>query len=90
MKIYDWNKEKNGLLKLERSISFENIILSIQEWKMLDEINHPNEEKYPTQKLFIVEFEKYAYIVPYVKEWDYFFLKTIIPSRKATKKYLIK
>jgi len=88
MKYYDWDEEKNEILKKERGISFEIIVSQIELGKLLAIIKHPNSEKYYNQKIFIVEFENYAYLVPFVEKEEKVFLKTIIPSRKATKIYL--
>lgn len=88
MKYYDWDKEKNKKLKNERGISFEEVLLSINENRILNIENHPNEKKYPNQKIYIVEINNYAYLVPFVEDDEKVFLKTIIPSRKATKKYV--
>lgn len=73
---------------MERSVSFEEIVLAIEADGLLDELRHPNPEKYPNQSVFVVTFDAYVYLVPYVEEPDYFFLKTVIPSRKATRDYL--
>jgi uncharacterized DUF497 family protein len=88
MKPFRWNHEKNETLKQERSISFEEIVLAIESGGLLDELKHPNKEKYPNQLVFVVGLDSYAYLVPYVEEAEYYFLKTVIPSRKATKNYL--
>lgn len=86
---YDWNEKKNKKLKKERNISFERIQMAAEGGKLLDTFDHPNQERYLGQKVMVVEINGYAYLVPYVKKEDGgFFLKTIIPSRKATKKYL--
>ena len=90
MKPFRWNHDKNEALKVERSISFEEIVLAIEADGLLDELCHPNPEKYPNQSVFVVALEGYVYLVPYVKEPDYYFLKTVIPSRKATRDYLFK
>ena len=87
MKPINWNPEKNSTLIEERGISFENVIFCIKVGGLLDDLTHPNKEKYPHQRLFIVNVDEYAYLVPYVENDDEIFLKTIIPSRKATKKY---
>lgn len=89
MKPFDWNEEKNQKLKEERDISFEEIVNAIENNNLLDEIDNPNKEKYSSQKMYIVEIDNYAYLVPYVEDEEKIFLKTIFPSRKATKKYLI-
>ena len=88
MKPLRWSHEKNETLKQERSISFEEIVLAIESGGLLDELKHPNKEKYPNQLVFVVGLDGYAYLVPYVEETEYYFLKTVIPSRKATRDYL--
>ena len=88
MKYYNWNPEKNELLKRERQISFEEVIFHIQNGDEVDIYDHPNQERYPKQKISVVIIEEYAYLVPYIETDTEIFLKTIIPSRKATKKYL--
>ena len=88
MKPFRWSHEKNETLKKERSISFEEIVLAIESGGLLDELKHPNKEKYPNQLVFVVGLDGYAYLVPYVEETEYYFLKTVIPSRKATRDYL--
>ena len=76
------------LLGKERGISFEQVELAIASGDLLDRIRHPNPDKYPNQKVFLVRIEGYVYSVPYVEDSEKLFLKTIIPSSKATKKYL--
>ena len=88
MKPFRWNHEKNEMLKKERSISFEEMVLAIEADGLLDELQHPNPEKYPNQSILVVALDGYAYLVPCVEEADYYFLKTVIPSRKATRDYL--
>lgn len=88
MKYLNWNSEKNELLKKERGISFEIMAFQIEVGNILDVIDHPNQDKYPGQRIFVIEFEEYAYFVPFVENDEEVFLKTIIPSRKATKDYL--
>ena len=90
MKPFRWNHDKNEALKVERSISFEEIVLAIEADGLLDELRHPNAEKYPNQSVFVVALDGYIYLVPYVEEPDYYFLKTVIPSRKATRDYLLR
>ena len=86
--IFDWNNEKNMMLKRDRNISFERIIVAIEQDNLLDILEHPNKEKYPNQLLLLVEIDGYVYVVPCVLENDVCFLKTIFPSRKYTSKYL--
>jgi hypothetical protein len=88
MKYYDWNDEKNNLLKKLRGVSFEQVVLAIATGDLIDRKKHPNPEKYPNQKIFLVKIENYIYSVPYVEDDKNIFLKTIIPNRKETKKYL--
>jgi uncharacterized DUF497 family protein len=85
---FSWSSDKNELLINKRSVSFEQIIYQIEQGYLLDIIEHPNKEKYANQKMFIVEFNNYVYQVPFIDLDDKVFLKTIIPNRKATKKYL--
>ncbi len=88
MKRYNWNREKNKILKTERNISFEEIVFHIEKGDELDVYPHPNQVRYPNQKISVVAVNEYAYLVPYVESKNEIFLKTIMPSRKATKKYL--
>jgi hypothetical protein len=69
-------------------VSFESIVIAVEADGLLDILEHPNRRKYPNQKLLVVSFDGYVYLVPYVEEADHFFLKTVIPSRKATRDYL--
>jgi len=88
MKTFSWNDEKNAVLKAERQVSFEEIVLYIEMGCLLDVLEHPNQEKYKGQKILVVQIDNYVYLVPFVETDDAVFLKTIIPSRKATRKYL--
>lgn len=88
MKPFRWNHAKNAALKLERSVSFEEIVLAIAAEGLLDNLPHPNAAKYPNQSVLVVALDDYVYLVPFVEESGYYFLKTIIPSRKATRDYL--
>ena len=88
MKYFSWNEEKNELLKDERQISFEDVVFYIEQGFLLDVLEHPNQKKYKGQKIFVIQIDDYAYLVPFIEDDDEVFLKTIIPSRKATKKYL--
>jgi uncharacterized DUF497 family protein len=90
MRPFRWNHDKNEQLKAERDISFEEIVLAIEADGLLDVLRHSNPGKYPKQRVLVVAVEEYAYLVPFVEEADYYFLKTIIPSRKATRDYLKK
>jgi hypothetical protein len=88
MKHYTWNPEKNKLLKKERNIGFEDVIFHIEVGDEIDILEHPNKEWYPNQKISVVVIEDYVYLVPFVESNEEIFLKTIIPSRKATKHYV--
>jgi len=84
-----YSLEKNEILKEQRDISFEDVILALENGKLLDDIEHPNKEKYPNQNIFIIliEIKNYVYLVPYVEDDNSVFLKTIIPSRQMNKRY---
>lgn len=88
MKYFSWNVDKNERLKGERSVSFEQVVLCIERGQLLDIVEHPNQERYGGQRIFVVNIDGYAYLVPFVETDDGVFLKTIIPSRKATRRYL--
>jgi len=88
MEMFSWNTEKNEILARERGITFEEIVQRIESGAKVIETDHPNKKKYPNQKILIVDVDGYAYLVPCVIDKNEYFLKTIIPSRKATKKYL--
>ncbi len=90
MKYFAWDEDKNNFLKKTRNISFEEIVLSLSNNKLLEVVEHQNKQKYPSQKMFIVDVRDYAYVVPFVEDEKKYFLKTIYPSREATKKYLKK
>ena len=88
MKLINWNKDKNTWLKKYRKIGFEDVLYCMDNDFIIDDIEHPNKERYPNQKIFVLDIEKYIYLVPYVESSEEIFLKTIIPSRKATRDYL--
>lgn len=90
MKYFDWDEKKNDKLKETRDVSFEEIVLAVSNNQILDVLIHPNKDKYPNQRMFVIELFNYAYIVPFVEDKEKYFLKTIYPSREATKKYLNK
>jgi uncharacterized DUF497 family protein len=88
MDYYKWDFQKNEKLKAERGISFEQIVMHIERGDVLDLVAHPNQKKYPDQQIIVIEIYEYAYLVPFVESSEGKFLKTIIPSRKATRNYL--
>ena len=87
MKTFKWNMEKNEKLTMERGISFDEVVERIESGARVIEAEHPNPGKYPGQRILVVEINCYAYMIPFVRNGEEYFLKTIIPSRKATKKY---
>lgn len=85
-----WSRknDKNEKLKKERNVSFEDVIYYIEHGKLLAILKHGNQKKYSGQKIYVLEINNYAYLVPFIETENEIFLKTIIPSRKATRKYL--
>lgn len=88
MKPFRWSPEKNELLKSERGVSFEQMTVAVEAGSLLDVLSHPNQAKYPNQRILVIASDGYVYLVPFVEEADHYFLKTVIPSRKATRDYL--
>lgn len=88
MHYYQWNQGKNEQIKTGRGLSFEQVVMHIEGGDLLDVYQHPNQDRYPDQQILVVRIGDYAYMVPFVESADGRFLKTIIPSRKATRDYL--
>jgi len=88
MKHINWNSEKSRQLKAVRGIGFEEVVFLIEQNLIIDDIVHPDRAKYPNQRIYVLEIQEYIYLVPYVESKEGIFLKTIIPSRKATRDYL--
>jgi uncharacterized DUF497 family protein len=88
VKYFSWSAEKNERLKADRGISFEEIVFHIERGDVLDVLEHPNRDRYGGQRIFVVGVEDYAYLIPFVETEYEMILKTIIPSRRATRKYL--
>ena len=88
VRFFDWDDAKNAKLRVGRGIGFEEIVSHIERGDVLDILEHPNPDRYAGQRIFVVQREDYVYLVPFVEDEDSVFLKTIIPSRKATKEYL--
>jgi len=88
MKAFEWDPEKNEWLRQVRGVTFDEIVFHIAAGDLLDVLEHPRTDKYPGQRIFVVDVEGYAYLVPFVASEEAFFLKTVIPSRKMTKRYL--
>lgn len=87
MKSITWDHNKNELLKAQRCVSFEDVVFHILAGDIFETIDHPNQQRYPGQQIHVIAIEDYVYLVPFVESEEEVFLKTIIPSRKATKKY---
>ena len=90
MKPFRWPPEKNAELLAERGLSFEQVVVAVESGGLLQIVAHPNPGRYPRQKIMVVAWDGYAHLVPFVEEADHYFLKTIIPSRKATRDFLQK
>jgi len=88
MNVFQWDNAKNEWLKKNRGVSFEEVVILMERGDVLEIIEHPNQDKYPGQRIAIISINDYAYLAPYVQESEQIFLKTIIPSRKATNQYL--
>ena len=88
MKPIRWNPDKSLLLKAERGVSFEEVLSAISQGGLLSVMDHPNRAKYGHQKMLVVRIQDYAYLIPYVESEREIFLKSIMPSRKATRDFL--
>ena len=86
MNLFRWDNEKNEMLRKNRGVCFEQVVVLMERGDVLDTIEHPNQDRYPGQKVAIIMIDDYAYLVPYIEKSEELFLKTIIPSRKATNK----
>ena len=85
---FDWSAEKNLQVTEQRGVSFEVVVSAIEQGSLVDVLEHPNQERYPGQQIYVVEIDEYIHLVPFVTQTDGTrFLKTIIPSRKATRDY---
>ena len=87
MQTYRWSEEKNEQLKQSRGISFEDVVLALESGGLLDVIVHQNPKRYPNQKVMVVAVMEHVYLVPHIEGGGHIFLKTVIPSRKATRDY---
>jgi len=88
VKYFAWNSEKNESLKRQRGVYFEDVVFHIERGDLLDVLEHPNQQRYPGQRIFVLNMDDYAHLVPFVESSTEIFLKTIIPSRKAINAYL--
>ena len=85
---FDWNTRKNEQLVRQRGVSFEAVVSAIDQGGLVDVVEHPNQDRYPGQLIYVVEIDEYIHLIPFVTQDDgTHFLKTIIPSRKATRDY---
>lgn len=86
---FNWNDEKNEILKQTRKISFEEIVIAIEEGCVIDIVKHQNTDRYPNQRIYLIDYREYIWAVPHVVDRDNgeVFLKTIYPSRKLIKHY---
>ena len=83
---FDWNLEKNRELVEQRGVSFERVVSAIEQGGLVEVVDHPNQERYPGQMIYVVDIDGYLHLVPFVASADGSrFLKTVIPSRKATR-----
>lgn len=87
MKPIAWSPEKNEILRTQRGVSFEDVVFHMQAGDILETFDHPNQVRYPGQQIHAIAIEDYVYLVPFVESETEVFLKTIIPSRKAMKKF---
>jgi len=88
MITYQWNIEKNEILKQKRGVTFEQAVMHIENGDLLDIVDHPNRTRYANQQVLVININEYAYAVPFVQQNEVRFLKTIVPSRKLTKQYM--
>ena len=88
VRLFDWDDEKNEWLRENRGIAFEDVIYHVTRGDLLDTIEHPNQNRYPGQRIFVVNVDGYVFLVPFVEDDDTIFLKTIIPSRRMTRQYI--
>ncbi len=85
---FDWSTEKNQWLNEQRGLSFERVVSAIEQGCLVDVLEHPNQDRYPGQMIYVVEIDEYLHLVPFVTQADGTrFLKTIIPSRKTMRNY---
>jgi hypothetical protein len=87
---FRWSAAKDAWLRDNRGVDFFDVEEAIADGRLLDFVRHPNVARYGHQWLLIVVIRDYVYLVPAVEEADGWFLKTIIPSRKATRDWLSK
>jgi uncharacterized DUF497 family protein len=86
---YEWNEDKDALLRNKYGIGFADCVSAVQAGNLLADLEHPNRERYPRQRIMILMIDEYAWDVPYVRNGDRMFLKTLFPNRKHTARYLL-
>ena len=89
---FNWDDEKNERLKRTRGVSFEEMVIAIEDGNVVDVLQHPNADRYPNQLVYLVEYKDYVFVVPFLRdsESQEIVLKTIYPSRKYTRLYVLK
>lgn len=90
VKPFRWSADKNAELLAELGVSFERVVVAVETGGLVDIVRHPNPSRYPRQRIMVVAWDGYAYLVPFVESDDHYFLKTVIPSRKATRDFVKK
>jgi len=83
-----WDPRKNEKLRLERGVTFEDVVQAIADGRLVAVLEQANPRKYPGQRVCVVEIRGYAHLVPFTEQVDRITLKTVIPSRKVTRRYL--
>jgi hypothetical protein len=85
MKPFAWSPEKNAQLLAQRQLCFEAVVVAIESGDLLDVLEHPNQQRYPDQRILVVRLHGCIHLVPMIETEEHLFLKTIIPSRKANR-----
>jgi len=84
---FDFDAHKNTILQKERGVSFEQIIILIENGNVIAVKPHHNQKKYQNQHIAEILAGDYICLVPFVVDGNKVFLKTVYLSRKATKSY---
>ena len=88
MMPFRWDPPKGEELRERHGLGFEQIVAAIESGAVLATMPHPNPARYPKQRIMVVKIDDYAFLVPFVEGEGHVFLKTIIPSRKATRDFI--
>jgi hypothetical protein len=83
-----WDHAKSKQLRHQYGIGFEEVIIALEQEKLLDDRKHPNTQQYGHQRQLVLQIDDYVYVVPYINDTNHYFLKTLFPSRRATQEYL--